>query len=523
LSLRSRLLLALAAVALVALVAADVVVYTSLRSFLFDRIDSSLENAHVPIERLVATSGETDNAAAPENGGAASGSGSALSPFCSTAAVALIPGSVVEVMDRDDVVVKGETCSNILSGGTHYLPVLPKPLPALRTARPGQDPTQFLTLSSTPAGGPDFRVRLQKLPRGDLLMLAEPLGSTTSTLQHLLVVELLVTSGALALALGLGFALVRAGLRPLRAVEQTADRITAGEFHSRVPGESSRTEVGHVAAALNSMLARIEEAFAQRDATESQLRASEQRLKRFVADASHELRTPIAAISAYAQLFDKASAGHEEDRERIMRGITRESHRMGRLVEDLLLLARLDEHRPLRLHLVELVGLAAEAVQTAAAVGPPWPVRLEAAGPVEILGDPLQLRQVLDNLLANVRAHTPPGTAATVAVAAEDGGAVVSVADDGPGIDAELASQVFERFFRADPSRTRSTGGAGLGLGIVAAIVDAHGGSVSVAARHPDQTEGRGTVITISLPARPLGPPVAPPDVPAPLSDPSYP
>ncbi len=523
-SLRSRLLLALAAVSLVALVAADLVVYAQLRSFLFSQIDSSLESAHAPVEQLARAGAERDNTL-PGGGvgtptttvataaGAAStpttttpattspgGPVRSLSPFCSAAAVALIPGSAVEVLDRDDRVLTGESCSNNLEGGTRYLPVLPARLAGFQPTGPRHDPVLYLTTASSPSGGPSFRVRLQVLPNGDYLMLAEPLGSTAGTLHRLLLVELLVTSGALALALGLGLVLVRAGLRPLRAVGQTADRITAGEFHSRVPGESTRTEVGHVAAALNSMLGRIEEAFGQRDATEAELRASEQRLKRFVADASHELRTPIAAISAYAELFDKASEGHEEDRARIMRGITRESYRMGRLVEDLLALARLDEHRPLRRQSVELVGLAAEAVQTAAAVGPEWPVLVEAAGPVEVPGDPLQLRQVLDNLLANVRAHTPAGTGATVSIEATTDGALIKVADDGPGIDPAIASQVFERFFRADPSRTRSTGGTGLGLGIVAAIVDAHGGSVSIGARRPDEVERRGTVIAIRLP-----------------------
>ncbi len=178
-----------------------------------------------------------------------------------------------------------------------------------------------------------------------------------------------------------------------------------------------------------------------------------------------------------------------------MQGIRSETARMGHLVEDLLLLARLDEGRPLARDEVELVGVAAEAVQTATTVGPSWPVHLVARHPVEVIGDRLRLRQVLDNLLANVRTHCPPGTAAVVSVSAEGDEAVINVSDDGPGLDPEAAARVFERFYRADPSRSRLHGGSGLGLSIVASIVKAQGGTVSVA-----PGEGVGTTFVIRLP-----------------------
>jgi two-component system OmpR family sensor kinase len=196
-------------------------------------------------------------------------------------------------------------------------------------------------------------------------------------------------------------------------------------------------------------------------------------------------------------LFEQGAGAHPEDLERVMLGIRSETARMGHLVEDLLLLARLDEGRPLARDEVELVGVAAEAVQTATTVGPQWPVRLVAREPVEIVGDGLRLRQVLDNLLGNVRTHCPPGTSTTVSVTRQGDEAVVTVSDDGPGLAPDQAARVFERFYRADVSRSRLHGGAGLGLSIVASIVRAHGGTVAAG----PGTAG-GTVFTIRLPRR---------------------
>ena len=218
-------------------------------------------------------------------------------------------------------------------------------------------------------------------------------------------------------------------------------------------------------------------------------------MRQFVADASHELRTPLTAVSAYAELFEQGAAARAEDLERVMHGIRSETARMGHLVEDLLLLARLDEGRPLEREDVELVGIAAEAVQTAATVGPQWPVHLVARLPVEIVGDRMRLRQVLDNLLANVRTHCPVGTSTVVAVEQVGDEAVITVSDDGPGLSPDDAARVFERFFRADASRSRRHGGTGLGLSIVGSITRAHGGTVTAGA-----ASGGGTVFTVRLP-----------------------
>ena len=332
--------------------------------------------------------------------------------------------------------------------------------------------------------------------------MAQPLGDIVATLHHLLLIELVVTGAAVLLALAGGFYLVRIGLRPLRDMERTAESIADGNLTERVPGENETTEVGRLARTLNVMLTRIESAFSARLASERRLRDSEQRLRRFVADASHELRTPIAAISAYAELFGRGASEQKADLERLMGGIRTETTRMEHLVADLLLLARLDEGRPMEQRSVDLVALCAEAVHTASTVGPEWPVTFEASRPIEVMGDSTSLRQVVDNLLGNVRAHTPPGTEARVRVDEDDAGATITVADNGPGMDPEQAEHVFERFYRSDPSRSRAHGGAGLGLSIVSAIVAAHGGTVSAQAHL-----GAGTTFVVFLPITAMTPP----------------
>jgi len=218
-------------------------------------------------------------------------------------------------------------------------------------------------------------------------------------------------------------------------------------------------------------------------------------LRQFVADASHELRTPIAAVSAYAELFERGAAQHADDLPRVFTGIRTETARMERLVNDLLTLARFDEGLPLQIVPTELVGLGAEAVHTAVTVGPEWPVQFTATRPVEVMGDPVRLRQVIDNLLANVRAHTPQGTASSVRVDQQGSTAEIVVKDAGPGMPTEEAARVFERFYRADSSRARSHGGSGLGLSIVSAIVVAHGGTVSAVS-----APGEGMTVTVRLP-----------------------
>jgi two-component system, OmpR family, sensor kinase len=235
------------------------------------------------------------------------------------------------------------------------------------------------------------------------------------------------------------------------------------------------------------MLGQIESAFKARA-------ASEQKLRRFVADASHELRTPLAAIRAYAELFTRGAERRPDDLARSMAGITRESERMTLLVDDLLLLARLDEGRPLERKPVELDEVVGEAVDTALTVDPDRSIEL-ALEPARVLGDRDRLRQIVDNLLSNVRAHTPPAAPVRVSVGTANGEASIEVADAGPGLSPEEADRVFERFYRADASRSRASGGIGLGLSIVAAVAEAHGGRVSA-----ESEPGRGSTFRITLP-----------------------
>jgi two-component system OmpR family sensor kinase len=491
-SLRSRLLIAIGVIALVALLIADVATYKSLQSFLYQQVDQQLEGTHAHIETAL-NNGQPFSCGAGGSGGAGGQpagppSNPQSNPF---------PGfevQAVEVRSPSGGVISSDSCAADVDG-TSYTPQLPQTITGY-SSEPNQEKVVYFTAPAKQANGPAFRVRASILDDGDVLIVAQPLGGTVDTLHHLLLIELAVTGGAVILALIGGFWLVRIGMRPLRDMEATAESIAAGNLTERVPGENETTEVGRLARTLNVMLARIESAFGARLASERRLRASEARLRRFVADASHELRTPIAAISAYAELFGRGASEQKADLERLMGGIRTETTRMEQLVSDLLLLARLDEGRPMERRSVDLVALCAEAVNTAAAVGPDWPITFHASQPIEVEGDPTSLRQVIDNLLGNVRAHTPPGTVARVSVEPEGHGAVITVADNGPGMEPDEAEHIFERFYRSDPSRSRTHGGAGLGLSIVSAIVANHAGTVSAQGRI-----GEGTTFTVHLPA----------------------
>jgi two-component system, OmpR family, sensor kinase len=352
-------------------------------------------------------------------------------------------------------------------------------------------------------GDTRFRVKLEPVGNtGRYLVVAAPLNEVDDTLHQLLLVEGLVALAVLSGVFLVGLYLVRVGLRPLGRIEQTAAAIAGGDLSQRVENDDSRTEVGRLGGALNAMLGQIEEAFDERT-------ASENRLRRFVADASHELRTPLAAVRAYAELFDRGARERPEDLERAMAGIQRESRRMGLLVDDLLLLARLDQGRPLERKPVELGEVAREAVEAARTLDPGREIELDTNGPVVVQGDKERLRQVLDNLLANVRAHTPAGSAATVRVTNGGAQAVLEVADSGPGLSSDAFEHAFERFYRGDSSRSRDAGGAGLGLAIAAAIAESHGGKAAVV------NEGRdgGTGLTVRV-TIPLSLPVAPRPVP---------
>jgi two-component system, OmpR family, sensor kinase len=318
---------------------------------------------------------------------------------------------------------------------------------------------------------------------------AVPLREVDQTLSRLALVEALVI-GAILLALGaLAFFVVRLGLRPLDRMADTAGAIAAGDLSRRVSPATPRTEVGRLGLALNSMLERLEEAFAERQ-------ASEDRLRRFLADASHELRTPLVSIRGYAELYRIGAVSDPAEAERAMRRIEDEAARMGMLVDDLLTLARLDEVRDPVRQPVDLAQIARDAVDDARAGAPRREIDLNTDGPTAVVGDPHQLRQVLGNLIRNALVHTPPDTRIEVSVARAHEEAHLEVRDHGPGLPTADMDALFDRFWRAEGGRERGRAGAGLGLSIVAAIVDAHGGSV-VAANALDG----GARFTVRLPA----------------------
>jgi two-component system OmpR family sensor kinase len=283
--------------------------------------------------------------------------------------------------------------------------------------------------------------------------------------------------------------LITLNLKPLLEVEVIAAAIADGDLSARLPEIQPSTEVGRLTRSLNTMLGRIEESFAQKNASESKLR-------RFVADASHELRTPLTAIRGFAELYRQGAVTGEEKVKELVGRIEKESIRMGSLVEDLLLLARMDEARPHALEPVNLTQLIEESVASAQAAGPDHQITMEVADDLYILGDNKRIHQALGNLLANARTHTPSGTPISVVGKSNESEATISVVDAGPGLSEEDQKRIFERFFRVDPSRARHAGeGSGLGLSIVDAVMKAHGGSVSV-----ESEPGKGASFTLHFP-----------------------
>jgi two-component system OmpR family sensor kinase len=483
-SLRTRIILVLIALVIIALGATDAITYTSLRSYLFQQVDDTLTSISVVPDGAVERALVFQATGQQANG-----------------ELGLPNGTFAAIYD---LATNGGRYQQLAptAGWTGGVPIVP--LKALEVSLPAQGDSLKMTVSGSLSTR--FRLSAENVlvrpgfnfqPFNGLFVVAIPLNGVNGTAHRLLELELLV-SFAVLIALGLAAWLtVLIGLRPLEKMADTAGEIAAGDLSRRVEETDDRTEVGRLGAALNVMLGRIESAFRERE-------ASEARLRRFVADASHELRTPLTSIRGYAELFQHGLADRPADLDTAMRRIDSESTRMAGLVDDLLLLARLDQGRPLEREPVDLSVLAADAAHDAGAVDPSRTVACEAPPSSTIIGDEGRLRQLLGNLVANALAYTPAGSPLEVAVVLEPAEgrspdrARISVIDHGPGIATDSAPHVFERFWRADSGRVRAQGGTGLGLSIVAAIADAHGGRVLLT-----ETPGGGATFSVEVPVEP--------------------
>jgi two-component system OmpR family sensor kinase len=469
-SLRARLMAALLVLAAVGLVTLAAVTYAEQRSFLLDGVDQHARDAQRPVSFQLAGPDGGPRGVVPRALGLPlappDGDRAGPGPDGGSGPQGLQRGTYGELRNASGKTLATTTAT---SYGDSALPA-----PSLPAKLPLGKP---ITVAAPTHDHP-----------GNVTVVAVPLRETDATLDSLLRVEALVILGVLALLAALAWWVVRLGLRPLDRMGATADAIAGGDLSRRVSPATERTEVGRLGLALNAMLGQIEKAFAERQ-------ASENRLRQFLADASHELRTPLASIRGYAELFRIGAARKPADTEKAMGRIEDESQRMGALVENLLTLARLDQVPELARKPVDLGALARDTADDARAIQPDREISL-AGDDVTVLGDASQLRQVLANLVRNALVHTPAGTPIELNVGSAGSTATLSVRDHGRGLPTDNSDLLFERFWRADPGRERGRGGAGLGLSIVAAIVEAHGGTVT-AANAPDG----GAVFTITLPA----------------------
>ena len=465
-SLRSRVLAGLALIAVVLAVSAFVIARTT-EAHLIDQVDEQLVAAERPVR--VGSQRPPFGFGGP---GPARGEGLAFSQLSSLYVGLVAEDGTVTTLSRPNLT--GEE----------------QPLPTLEHEKLGEraDTRRPFTVGST---GSDLRYRALASTddrRDGTLVLALPLGDVDNAVGRLITVEVVATGSILGVLALVAWWVIRLGVRPIKQMTATATSIAGGELSHRVPEANPRTEAGALGVALNQMLGRIEESFDERSRVE-------RRLRQFVADASHELRTPVTTIRGYAELYRSGGLAAGEELTEAMRRTEQEAIRMGSLVDDLLHLARLDEGRPLERKQVDLVALAGDAVRDARAVDAGRVITAETNGPLVVTGDEARLRQVIANLIGNALVHTPPGTPVEVRVTARHGRAVVEVADRGPGMSDEVAARAFERFYRADPSRSRHRGGSGLGLAIVHATVKAHGGEVGLRS-----VVGEGTTVRVELP-----------------------
>ena len=477
-SLRSRLTLGVVILTAIGFFSASLVTQSLLKSYLTKEVDNQLKVITNGTFERIQQSGiahEVNEGRHGDDGGRpiGKGLGTPLTRIPTSASLTLLDaqGTVIGGIGGD---LNAAPISNYLTGL----------LPA-EVASHGEKP---FTID---APGADFRVIARALPNGaGTVVAAQSLRDLNRTTSRLGFLFALIGFALLLLIALAARTVIKVSLRPLEDAEKTAEEIAAGNLSARMPEANPQTEVGRLVTSLNAMLARIEDAFSVR--TES-----ENKLRRFVADASHELRTPITAIRGFSELHRQGAVTGEKETTELIGRIENESKRMGSLVEDLLLLARLDQAREMESKPVDINKVVEDAVISARAAGPEHPVTVNSSeSEIFTLGDEVRIHQVVANLLANARAHTPAGTPITVSVKSTDAGVEISVADKGPGLSAEDQKRIFERFYRADSSRVRTgPDGSGLGLSIVDAVMRAHGGSVSV-----QSTPGEGATFTLLFP-----------------------
>ena len=473
--LRTRLILVSLSLSAVAILASDFASNSALRSFLINQVDTQLNSiAGGSILRL-------DRAGIDPNSTEEDSTNTGLKPVRPLGGVPT--ATSVTLLD-----LNGKVTGHL--GGDLAQSNSASPFAGLNISKVLQYNGKPFTIQEA-GTAPDIRAIARLLPSGDgIVVVSVALDSVDRTLGELGWLYLLISLIVLVAIIIIANLIIRLSLRPLTQIEETAAAIAEGDFSARLPEQNPRTEVGRLTQSLNTMLGRIEEAFDARTQSESKLR-------RFVADASHELRTPLTAIRGFAELHRQGAVEGPEKTKELIGRIEKESIRMGSLVEDLLLLARLDQHRTIEREPVDLSLLAEEAVASAQAAGPDHPITLNSQGEeIFVLGDQLRIHQALANLLVNARTHTPAGTPITVTISQSDDETLLSVSDKGPGLSKEHQERIFERFYRADSSRSRTAGeGSGLGLSIVDAVMKALGGHVSV-----ESKEGEGSTFTLHFP-----------------------
>jgi two-component system, OmpR family, sensor kinase len=473
LSLRARLLIGLVVLAAIGLGVTAVVTYEEQRSFLLTRVGQQVGDSRIPVSvalDLIHPAGSTSSHPP------ATGRGHLPSTFQTSGTYGIVLDQHGSVLERVPFTY-GEAAPSP--------PELPHAFPVsqFRSQR-----LKLFTVNSAAGSSLRYRAAAFAISGGRVLVVAVPLREVDQTLERLVVVEGLVGAGVILALIVLGWIVIRVGLRPLARMGRVAGEIAHGNLSSRVSPANERTEVGRLGTSLNEMLGQIEQAFADRS-------ESEDRLRRFLSDASHELRTPLASIRGYAELFRLGAATDPAELERAMGRIEAEATRMGILVENLLLLARIEELPEAPLVPVDLRELAEHTAEDTQAAAPDREIVLRGSAPVRVLADPEQLRQVVSNLTRNAVLHTPPGTAIEITVDREGDRALLEVRDHGPGLPPGSGDRLFERFWRTEGGRTRGRGGAGLGLAIAKAIVETHHGQID-AYNAPDG----GAVFRVRLP-----------------------